>query len=231
MSWSALVGEALEGSEGAEAVTGLRVRSGEVSARVGGHEVSLIRTVWPDREWARVCAALASQPVFRARVLAGELPEAAARVFALLGLDLVPAGWGDLVATCSCDHWRGRCTHLRAVAAALGARADLDPFALTRWAGLDERSLVALVRDPSTGEKELPTTENGDVEDSSYSREEDSEDVLAVGAITTRRISPNTFWNPIPQPPVPILPPGTGDRVRVAAPGLVADELPQFEAS
>ena len=228
MSWSTLVGEALEGSVGAETVTGLRVRPGEALARVGPHEVSLIRTVWPEQEWTRVAAALASQPVFHARVLAGELPEATARVFGLLGLDLVPAGWGDLVTTCSCEHWRGRCAHLRAVAAALGEQADADPFVLTRWAGLDRRSLVALVRGLSTGERELPSDEN-DGENSSYSREEGSDDVLAAGAITADRFSPDTFWNPIPQPSVPTLPSGTGDRVRAAAPGLVADELPQFE--
>ena len=229
MSWSALVGEALEGSGGAETVTGLRVRPGEALARVGAHEVSLIRVVWPQQEWTRVGAALASQPVFRARVQAGELPEAAARVFSLLGLDLVPTGWGDLVTTCSCDHWRGRCAHLRAVAAALGEQADVDPFVLTRWAGLDRRSLVALVRDLSTGERELPGDDN-DEENSSHSREEGSGDVLAAGAITADRFSPDSFWDPIPQPPVPTLPSGIGDRVRAAAPGLVADKLPQFEA-
>lgn len=229
MSWSALMGEALEGSAGAETVTGLRVRPGEALARVGAHEVSLIRAVWPDQEWTRVGAALASQPVFRARVPAGELPEAAARVFALLGLDLVPSGWGELVATCSCDHWRGRCAHLRAVAAALGEQADVDPFVLIRWAGLDRRSLIALVRDPSAGERGLPGAEN-DEDNSSYSREEGSGDVLAAGAITPDPFSPDAFWDPIPQPSVPTLPSGTGDRVRATAPGLVADELPQFEA-
>lgn len=228
MSWSALVVEALAGSGGAEAVTGLRVRPGEALARVGAHQVSLIRSVWPEQEWARAAAALASQPLFRARVLAGELPEETARVFALLGLDLVPAGWADLVTTCSCEQWRGRCAHLRAVAAALGEQADADPFSLTLWAGLDRRSLVALVRDLSTGERELRNDGN-DGENSSYSREEGAGDVLAAGAITKNRFSPDAFWNPIPQPSVPTLPSGTGDRVRAAAPGLVADELPHFE--
>nr|WP_237450019.1 hypothetical protein [Nocardiopsis alba] len=152
MSWSELVAEAL-GASGGPPVERLRVRPGEALARVGEHEVSLIRTVWPDTEWSRVCAALASQPMFRARVLAGELPEETERVFALLGLDLVPEGWGGLVATCSCDRWSGRCHHLSAVVRALGEEADRDPFVLTRWAGLEKRSVIELVEGIAAGTK------------------------------------------------------------------------------
>lgn len=229
MSWSTLVGEALPAPEGGGVVEGLGVRPGEVLARVGGHQVSLIRPVWSDREWTRVCAALASQPVFRARVRAGELPEDAARVFALLGLDLVPAGWGAVVATCSCDHWRGRCAHLGALARALGAEADLDPFVLTRWAGREKRAVVALVTDLTKG----PSSSNEEFDDNRHTtlstqQVEDSSDVFAARAQTSEEVSPDTFWDPIPQPPIPDLPPGVGDRVRAAAPGDMVDELPRF---
>ncbi|XKK39496.1 hypothetical protein HFP72_00430 [Nocardiopsis sp. ARC36] len=153
-AWSELLSESLGVPAGAaSAVERLSVRPGEVAGRVragGGrgsvHEVSLIRPVPPEPERERVCAALASQPVFRARILAEELPVAADRVFALLGWDLVPRSWDALVATCSCEAWESRCAHLDAVAAALGAEADRDPFALTRWLGLDRRALVARVR-------------------------------------------------------------------------------------
>ncbi|MBR8744275.1 hypothetical protein [Nocardiopsis sp. MG754419] len=229
MSWSTLVGEALDASGAVGAAEGLRVRPGELLARADGHEVSLIRDVWPRTAWVRTCAALASQPVFRGRILSGELPEEADRVFTLLGLDLVPAGWDRLVATCSCDHWRGRCAHLTTVAAALGEEADRDPFVLVRWAGLDKRALVALVRDPSTGERELPDPKNGAGENTAYSPEEGSADVFVAPAGTSERISPETFWDPVPIPSVPPLPSGTGARVRAVAPGHVADELPLFD--
>ena len=227
MSWSVLVGRGLPSREGHGTPVPLRVRPGEVWARVDGHEVSLIRTVWPDQEWTRACAALASQPVFRARVLAGELPEATARVFTLLGLDLVPTDWGSVVATCSCDHWRGRCAHLEAVARSLATSADQDPFVLTRWAGRDERALVELVTDLT---KRLSFSE-GEFDDNSHTtlsphREEVSPHVLAARAQTSEEVSPDTFWDPIPQPQIPDLPTGIGDRIRAAAPAHIADELP-----
>lgn len=234
MSWSDLVSKAL-GASGGAPVERLRVRAGEALARVGEHEVSLIRTVWPDPEWSRVCAALASQPMFRARVLAGELPEETARVFALLGLDLVPEGWDGLVATCSCDRWRGRCHHLSAVARALGEEADRDPFVLTRWAGLEKRSVIELVEGIAAGTKtlEVPDRKSGDEDDSplSHGEEDVSPDVLASRARTSSPLSPHAFWSALAPPSPPVLPEGAGDRVKAAAPGHVADELPGFTSS
>ena len=232
MSWSRLVGEALPAPEGGGAVERLRVRPGEALARVGGHEVSLIRPVWSDREWTRVCSALASQPVFRARLGGGELPEDTVRVFALLGLDLVPVGWGALVATCSCEHWRGRCAHLGALARALGAEADLDPFVLTRWAGREKRAVVALVTELTKG----PSSSDEEFDDNPHAtlstrQVEDSFDVFAARSQTSEEVPPDTFWDPIPQPPLPDLPWGIGDRVRAAAPGDIADGLPRFSSS
>lgn len=242
MSWSELINEALGGSGGGAgsgpaggSVERIAVRSGEVTARVRGHQVSLIRTVWPEEEWVRVCAALASQPLFRARVLSGELPEAAARVFALLGLDLVPRGWGDLVATCSCDHWEGRCAHLSAAAAALGAEADRDPFALTRWAGRERRALVELVRDLPTRTKGPSAQEASFDEDHRTTLSEErpgaGNDVFAAQAQTADPLSPAAFWAAPSPPAPPPLPDGVGDRVRAAAPGYVADHLPGFDRS
>ncbi|QRN79689.1 MAG: hypothetical protein JK586_15945 [Nocardiopsis sp. BM-2018] len=238
MSWSELVGEALGGPgdrPGAAAVERFSVRPGEVLARVRGHEVSLIRAVWADEEWVRVCAALASQPLFRARLLSGELPDAAARVFGLLGLDLVPRGWGALVATCSCDHWRGRCAHLLATAAALGAEADRDPFVLTRWAGRERRTLVELVRDLPSGTKGPSAREAALADDHPTRLSEEhpgaGDGVLAAQAQTADPLSPAAFWSTPEPPPPPLLPADTADRVRAAAPGHVADHLPGFDRS
>lgn len=238
MSWSELVGEALgarPGGPGAAVVERLSVRPGEVLARAGGHEVSLIRTVWTKQEWVRVCEALASQPLFRARLLCGELPEAVARVFGLLGLDLVPRGWGALVATCSCDHWRGRCAHLSATAAALGAEADRDPFVLTRWAGRERRALVELVRDLPTGAKG-PSVQEATLGGDHRTRLSAlhpgaGDDVFAAQARTADPLSPAAFWAAPPPPPPPLLPEDTASRVRAAAPGHVADHLPGFDRS
>ncbi|USY22943.1 hypothetical protein NE857_15790 [Nocardiopsis exhalans] len=237
MSWSELVSEALGGpgdGPGA-AVERFSVRPGEVLARVRGHEVSLIRTVWADEEWGRACAALASQPLFRARLLSGELPDAAARVFGLLGLDLVPRGWGALVATCSCDHWRGRCAHLSVTAAALGAESDRDPFVLTRWAGRERRTLVELVRDLPAGTKGPSAREAALAEERPTRLSEEhpgaGDGVFAAQAQTADPLSPAAFWSAPAPPPPPLLPADTADRVRAAAAGHVADHLPGFDRS
>jgi uncharacterized Zn finger protein len=189
--------------------------------------VSLIRTVPPEAEWERLCAALASQPVFRARILSGELPVAAARVFSLLGWDLVPRGWDALVATCSCDRWDARCAHLAAAVAELGTEADRDPFALTRWLGRERRALVAQVKALSTvAAKGFPGA------DATFGKN-DGEAALDTASSpsppgTAAPGSAADFWSapPLPAPPRP--PEGSGERVRAAAPGLVADDLPGF---
>ncbi|WP_433701452.1 hypothetical protein [Nocardiopsis sp. CA-288880] len=238
-AWSELLSESLGAPAGAApAVERLSVRPGEVAARVragGGrgsvHEVSLIRPVPPEPERERVCAALASQPVFRARILAEELPVAADRVFALLGWNLVPRSWDALVATCSCEVWESRCAHLGAVAAALGAEADRDPFVLTRWLGLDRRTLVARVRTLSPSAAQGPAAQEEAVSGGAEAPQgvrggagQPSPPAPPDAAATSAAV----FWSApaIPAPPTP--PGGTGERVRASAPGLVADELPGF---
>ncbi|WP_150239709.1 SWIM zinc finger family protein [Nocardiopsis quinghaiensis] len=233
-TWSSLIAGALGEPgrpPGAVRVERLTVRPGEVAGRVRGpgvHEVSLIRAVVPEAEWERLCAALASQPVFRARVLAGELPVAAARVFSLLGWGLVPRGWDDLVATCSCDRWDAKCAHLAAAVAELGAEADRDPFTLTRWLGRERRALMAQVRALSTTVAKGPSGEEATFEESG--------DASVFGTGTASPSPPDTavpssaaaFWSAPPPPAPPSPPDGAGERVRAAAPGAVADALPGF---
>ncbi|WP_116246842.1 hypothetical protein [Nocardiopsis sp. FIRDI 009] len=232
--WSDLVAGALGAADGGPGVgvDRLAVRPGEVLARVHDargrvQEASLIRTVLPDAEWERVCAALASQPVFRARLAAGELPVAAARVFEVLGLDLVPRGWADLVATCSCDRWEGRCAHLSATAAALGEEADRDPFVLVRWSGRERRAVVdrvAALSVPGTGasavgEEAFPEKTEPDTGGGEWAR---------GNAQVGTPVSAAEFWS-APEPPAPPpLPEALGARVRAAAPGAVTDALPIF---
>ncbi|CAL9360707.1 hypothetical protein SUDANB121_00668 [Nocardiopsis dassonvillei] len=221
MSWSEQVEQWL-GPLRPGPVERLAVRPGEVTARVGGFEVSLIRTVPEDARWERVCAALASQEVFRARVLAGELPPAAARVCAMFGVDLVPRGWEALVATCSCDRWDAVCAHLRTTAAALGAGADRDPFSLTRWAGLDKGALRTRVM--AAGRIKGPSVPEETARDNA------SEAIIEDAADPAGHApdSAAVFWSAPSLPGAVDIPSGSGDRVRAAAPGALADEIPPF---
>ncbi|OLT30627.1 hypothetical protein BJF83_07920 [Nocardiopsis sp. CNR-923] len=229
-TWSALVGAALgvSADDAGDAVERVAVRPGEVLARVGGvHETSLIRPVLSDGDWDRACAALASQPVFRARLLAGELPPATARVFGLLGLALAPRGWADVVATCSCDGWEGRCSHLSATASALAREADRDPFTLARWAGRERRDLMERVAAFSVqGNGAAPDRE---VEQNAPAGARGTEWIpLSENGREAAAVSATAFWS-APEPPAPPrFAPSVGARVRAAAPGAIADELPLF---
>lgn len=219
-SWSELITRALPGPTSEARADPLTVRTEEIVTRVGGqgHEVSLIRQVLSGQEWERACAALASQEVFRARVLAGELPPQTARVFEVLGLHLVPPGWHSLVSTCSCPEWRDRCVHVSVVATALAEEADRDPFVLTRWAGMDRKALVARVaRSTHPG-----ASQEGEV------LGEETTDEHAPGF--SENFHPNSaaaFWRALPPPDPPAFPASLGERIRATAPGTLADELPE----
>lgn len=210
-TWAGLVAEALPVPGRAPGpVQRWSVRPGEVAARVAGHEVSLIRPVAEEEDWDRVCAALASQPVFRGPSLDGRLPVESARVFAVVGLPLVPPGWGPLATSCTCEQWRSVCGHLGAVVAELGTRSDADPFVLVRWAGGDRASFVARV------------TVAAARQDGEAAPEAPRGTAPAPGSAAA-------FWS---APPLPALPEDlakAGARVRAAAPGSLLDDLPVFD--
>ncbi|MBB6171575.1 putative Zn finger protein [Nocardiopsis mwathae] len=134
-----------------DAVHDLRVSPGEVLAKVhdsGGspYRVSLILPTLDEEEWATVVAALAGQPLFRARLLAGGLPPEVERVFDVLGVPLFPRGVGDLALACSCPGWEGVCTHVAAVLQALAGMLDSDPFLLLAWLGRERGEFLSELR-------------------------------------------------------------------------------------
>src|SRR3990172_5012890 len=101
-------------------VIDMDVEAGEVSARVQGsrarpYTVSIGVTVLDDADWARVVEAMASQAVFLARLLAGEMPREIGDAFAATGLSLFPATADDLRTDCSCPDWENPCKHIAAV--------------------------------------------------------------------------------------------------------------------
>ncbi|GLU48173.1 SWIM zinc finger family protein [Nocardiopsis ansamitocini] len=133
------------------AVLEVKVRPGEVVASVRGsrsrpYRVSLIGRVLDDAQWEVVVAALAGQPLFRARLLSGELPAEVEQVFDVLGLDLFPRGLHDLVLTCSCQDWGHPCKHTAAALYVMAERLDGDPFLLTAWLGRDRAALLSQMR-------------------------------------------------------------------------------------
>jgi uncharacterized Zn finger protein len=129
----------------------LDIATGHVTATVQGSRVKPYRvklTVDPltTRQWRRVEEALAARAVFRARLLAGEMPAEIEEVFAGCGTPLFPKSIKDLEMTCTCPDWEVPCKHLAAVCYVLAEAFDDDPFAMLAWRGKGRADLLAALR-------------------------------------------------------------------------------------
>lgn len=127
------------------------VQPGQVTAAVKGTQPKPYRVIiriqpLTDDEWDRVMNALASQALFAARLLAGEMPPTIEDAFAEAGVTLFPTSTGDLYATCSCPDWANPCKHVAAVHYMLGAEFDRDPFLLFWLRGRSRQQIIQALR-------------------------------------------------------------------------------------
>jgi len=127
------------------------LRQGRVTARVQGsrpqpYKVSIGVLPLTTRQWREVERRLASQALFRAKLLAGEMPAEIERVFADCGTPLFPRTAAGLAMTCSCPDWEVPCKHLAAVCYVLAEAFDTDPFAMLAWRGKGRDELLAALR-------------------------------------------------------------------------------------
>jgi uncharacterized Zn finger protein len=132
-------------------VLSLDIATGHVTAQVQGSRVkpyAVKLTVDPltTRQWKRVEEALAARAVFRARLLAGEMPAEIEEVFADCGTPLFPKSARDLTMTCSCPDWEVPCKHLAAVCYVLAEAFDVDPFGMLAWRGKGRADLLTALR-------------------------------------------------------------------------------------
>jgi uncharacterized Zn finger protein len=139
-------------------VLNLDIGTGHVTAAVQGSRVKPYRvrlTVDPltVRQWRRVEAALAARAVFRAKLLAGEMPAEIEQVFADCGTPLFPRSLHDLEMSCSCPDWEVPCKHLAAVCYVLAEAFDDDPFAMLAWRGKQRSDLLAALRKLAGGSR------------------------------------------------------------------------------
>jgi uncharacterized Zn finger protein len=132
-------------------VLNLDISTGHVTAQVQGSRVkpySVRLTVDPltTRQWHRVEEALAARAIFRARLLAGEMPAEIEAVFADCGTPLFPKSARDLAMTCTCPDWEVTCKHVAAVCYVLAEAFDDDPFGMLAWRGKTKADLLAALR-------------------------------------------------------------------------------------
>ena len=132
-------------------VLGFELSQGRVTAQVQGsrpvpYQVRIGVLPLTTAQWRRVEQALGGQALFRAKLLAGEMPREIEEVFAACGTPLFPRSARDLDLFCSCPDWGVPCKHLAAVCYVLAERFDDDPFAMLAWRGQGREELLAALR-------------------------------------------------------------------------------------
>jgi uncharacterized Zn finger protein len=132
-------------------VLDFELSQGKVTARVQGSRVRPYQVrigVLPltTAQWRRVQDRLASQALFRAKLLAGEMPHEIEEVFAECGTPLFPRSPADLDMHCSCPDWEVPCKHLAAVCYVLAEEFDRDPFGMLAWRGKAREELLTSLR-------------------------------------------------------------------------------------
>jgi uncharacterized Zn finger protein len=113
------------------------------------YTVEIQFTQLSDADWERVIDAMASEALYAARLLSGEMPEQIEDVFAAVGTSLFPKEKGDMRTTCSCPDFRQfvrPCKHIAAVHYLLGERFDEDPFLMFLLRGRSQDDIVAALR-------------------------------------------------------------------------------------
>jgi uncharacterized Zn finger protein len=132
-------------------VLNIDITPGRVESRVQGSRPSPYRVqieIKPlsNKEWDKVADAMASQAIFAAKLLAGEMPQDIEQAFAQAGVNLFPASRGDLKTECSCPDWSNPCKHIAAVYYLLGEQFDADPFLIFRLRGKSKDDIMAMLR-------------------------------------------------------------------------------------
>jgi len=140
-------------------VLDFKLSQGKVTARVQGsrvrpYDVRIGVLPLTTAQWRRVQERLAGQALFRAKLLAGEMPHEIEDVFAECGTPLFPRSASDLDMHCSCPDWGVPCKHLAAVCYVLAEEFDRDPFAMLAWRGKARDELLAALRKVRAGRPE-----------------------------------------------------------------------------
>jgi uncharacterized Zn finger protein len=179
---------------------------GRVTARVQGsrpapYKVTISVLPLTTAQWKTVESRLAAQALFRAKLLADEMPAEIEQVFADCGTPLFPRSATDLDMHCSCPDWEVPCKHLAAVCYVLAEAFDDDPFAMLAWRGRNRDTLLAALRRagprPTAGSSET----GGRAEADASAAAMDTADASATRAVLADVTGPplaqaGDFWSP-----------------------------------
>ena len=141
---------------------------GRVTARVQGsrpqpYAVTITIAAFDEAQWTEVTDALGSRALYRAALLAGEMPHEIVELFDEHEMPLFP---DNLDIRCSCPDWSVPCKHGSAVLYVLAEAFDDDPFLVLAWRGRDRDALLDALR--STPD-DVATVDPLEVEETSLS--------------------------------------------------------------
>ena len=130
----------------------LRVEAAVISAIVQGsrptpYNVCIAMPTADSGQWGRILASLASQAMYSASMLAGELPHEIEEVFAAVGVPLFPSPTSRLSTSCTCPDWANPCKHVAAVCYLVAEQFDRDPFVLLAWRGCERAEVLGRLRE------------------------------------------------------------------------------------
>jgi uncharacterized Zn finger protein len=121
---------------------------GRVTARVQGsrprpYAVTIGIAAFDETQWTALTSALGGRALYRAALLAGEMPHEIVDLFDEHDLPLFP---DNLDIKCSCPDWSVPCKHGSAVLYVLAEAFDDDPFLVLAWRGRNRDELLDALR-------------------------------------------------------------------------------------
>ena len=137
-------------------VISIDVEPGIVKAKVQGtqprpYAIKIKLKPLSDNDWDRVTEAMASQAIFAAKLLAGEMPQDIEEAFDAVSVSLFPTAETDLDTDCSCPDWANPCKHIAAVYYLLAERFDGDPFLIFKLRGRTKEQIIEVLREKRAG--------------------------------------------------------------------------------
>ncbi|MFI5494297.1 SWIM zinc finger family protein [Actinoplanes sp. NPDC051859] len=137
-------------------VIDFEISSGSVTGRVQGsrpdpYQVTITIPAYDEAQWTTALAALGAQALYRAALLAGDMPHEIVTLFDELDMPLFPS---TLDMRCTCPDWGIPCKHVSAILYVLAEAFDDDPFLVLAWRGRIRDDLLTALR----GIPEAPDT-------------------------------------------------------------------------
>ena len=135
-------------------VANYAVSPGVVEASVQGrvakpYQVRITVKPLSREEWDAVISRMASEAVYAARLLTGEVPESIEECFSAAGRRLVPGPGDGAQASCDCGLPQP-CKHAAAVACLMAERIEVDPVVLFALRGLEGELLLERLQEQRT---------------------------------------------------------------------------------